>query len=286
MTKYISHYSALKYWNIPLANQYYQDKIAKFGDSQFLVLNRTDRYSHQGRVPFVCTKTIPLGGVLQTNKTGIVSLPLVFLQLSQKMDILNTIVLGNILCSHSNGPNSPIKTNQNELYNFVNSAKGFCGRRKSLRALQYIQNGACSIMEIFLAMLLKLPYSLGGIGLKGGNFNFEIILDRESSRAIKKNRLYVDYCFPKEKIAYEYLGEYHETTIDQDSIRNMTLRRIGYEVIPITKSQLYNEYRLKQFLDNAAVDHGKRIQFHNNENKYLEMQRKIRNLLPRKAINN
>jgi len=78
MTKYISLYSALKYWNIPLANQYYQDKIAKFGDSQFLVLNRTDRYSHQGRVPFVCTKTIPLGGVLQTNKTGIVSLPLVF----------------------------------------------------------------------------------------------------------------------------------------------------------------------------------------------------------------
>ncbi len=148
-----------------------------------------------------------------------------------------------------------------------------------MRALKYMKDDACSIMEIFVDMFLGLPNFMGGLGLKGGVFNYEVILSSESAVAIGQDRCFIDYCFPSARIAYEYQGTDHNTSIDQDSSRMMALRRMGYNIITVTKSQLYIPEKLQQLLRYAAKTHKTKIRLRSKS--YAESFQRIHTLLPR-----
>lgn len=212
------------------------------------------------------------------NGIALVSPALMYVQLANELDILELILLGNLICSLPNGPYSRALITKTKLINFAKSAVGLNGRKKALRALQYVTNDACSIMEIFLAMFLGLPQSLGGLGLKGGVFNYRLSLDDEGFAAIKKNSCFIDYCFPKEKIAYEYQGGVHSDTIDQDSSRIMALTRQKYTVVTVTKSQLYDPNKLSQLLLHAMYLHKVRKRIRSKS--YNKNFQRLRHLLP------
>lgn len=285
MKKYISHESVLKYINLPLAQQYFEQEISPFGENHYTVFNPKDRAMLNKKQVHVCVCKLPKGSIMKSfSNEKLVSPSLMYIQLANKFDILQMIILGNLLCSRPNGPYSSPVVTKAKLMSFAKSATGFHGRKKALRALKYVQNDACSIMEIFIAMFLSLPHALGGLGLSGGVFNYELQLDTESSIALKKNVCFIDYCYPKEKIAYEYQGEVHSGTIDQDSSRILALKRLKFSVITITKSQLYDPNKLAQLLRHAAHIHKKNVFI--RAKSYDYHYQRLRELLPRKKIDN
>ena len=223
MKSYISHESALKLWDFPLAQQYYQLGNNPGEIEHVTVTEKRFRFFSDRYKIHVCSTPLPKSSFACANGLDLVSPPLMFVQMANELDIIELILLGNLLCSLPNGPFSKAVTTRQKLINYAKSAEGLFGRKKALRALKYVSNDACSIMEIFLAMFLSLPRSLGGLGLKGGVFNYPLLMDGESFAAIKKNQCFIDYCFPKEKIGYEYQGEIHNSSVDQDSSRIMAL---------------------------------------------------------------
>ena len=279
MKKYISHLSALKIWNFPLAHSYFEQEISAITQTQYTVLNRADRFMLNGQTAHICTQDIPSNGLCIKHGVGIVSPHLMFIQLAKQFDIFQTIILGNLLCSRPDGAFASQQITKSELLDFVIQAKGHHGQRRAYQALRYVKDNAFSVMEIFVDLFLGLPMCMGGLGLKGGVFNCEIILDYESSQAIKKDRCFIDYCFPEPKIGYEYQSEYHNQTIDQDSSRSMALSRMNYRITTITKSQLYDKNKLKQLLFYAAKIH--KIKYQIRTPNYEKNLNRIRQLLPR-----
>ncbi|NLJ70491.1 MAG: DUF559 domain-containing protein [Clostridiaceae bacterium] len=276
---YLSHFSALKYWNFPLVSQYYKNIIDSNKMCEVLIRSRKDYFIDNGIKVYLNQMHFPENGLTIRNNTKIVSPYLLFLQISEKMDILETILLGNLLCSKSDGPFSQECVDYFKLKTFVKEAKGHKGRQKALRALKYIKNGACSIMEIFVHMFFRLPVMLGGRAIEGGCFNYQVVLTKELAKALNKEILFIDYCFPDKKIAYEYLGNYHNQSVDQDSKRNLALKRMGYDVITISKSQLYDKNNLQQLLLHVQKLHKKRNYIRTKE--YEKNFHKLWLLLPR-----
>ncbi|NLJ70496.1 MAG: DUF559 domain-containing protein [Clostridiaceae bacterium] len=283
MRKYLSHFSALRYWGFDMAQQYFKAEMDEKNFEQYLVLNPKYRFNTETAKSYLCIKKIPKSGLIINNGISVVSPELMFLQLATELNILQTIILANLLCAYPNGPLSKPLMRKERLSAFADKAAGLYGRPKALRALQYTQNGAGSIMEVFVHLFMGLPHNLGGLGLQGGLFNYRIELDKESSLALKQKNCYVDYCFPKIKMVYEYQGEYHNETIDQDSSRIMALNRMGYTVKTITKTQLYNLNKFNQLIRYIAKKHKKRIQIRTDN--YQSNFLRLRNLLPRNEDN-
>ncbi|HHU53624.1 MAG TPA: hypothetical protein GXZ43_06080 [Clostridiaceae bacterium] len=278
MEKYLSHYSALKHWNFPLAHQYFNEKL-DHSPQQYLVRDVKARSYKKEISTHVCTKNLPKNSFVKLdNEQKIVSPQLMFLQLASTLDIIETIILGYLLCAYPEGIFSKSLIGKSQLIKYVSSTN-LSHKKKALRALKYVQEGANSIMEIFVAMLLNLPNALGGLSIPGGVLNYKVELDDLSARAIKKKNLYIDYCFPNQKIGYEYQGVFHNQTIDEDSNRKMALKRMGYEIVTITKTQLYDENKLRLWLTDAAKTNRKKIRIRTD--KYMKYFNRIIELLPK-----
>lgn len=207
-----------------------------------------------------------------------VSPQLMYLQLVRKLDLHEAILLGDLLCACPESSWSEPNMTRARLLAFARAVEGVAGRAQALQALEYVKDGARSIMECFVDMLLALPYRHGGLGLKGGVFNYRIDLDREGQLALGRNVCFADYCFPERKIIYEYNGEQHAATIDEDSRRTLALQRQGYTVITITKTQLYSRNALHQLLQHVADVHQVRVRIRTS--RYEEGLRAIQTLLP------
>lgn len=281
MKAYLSHESALEFWNFPLAQQFFARHItlAGGGGPQYTVLHKHDIFVKDTVPTHLCSLKLTKDSFVVINKVHVVSPKLMFVQLVNKLDLHEAIILGNLLCACPEGPRSEPLITKSALENFVLAAKGHNGLPRARMALQYVEDRSCSIMEVFVGLFLSLPNHLGGLGLKGGCFNYIIQLDRQGAAALGQDSCYVDYCFPAKKIAFEYLGETHKNTLDFDSARNMTLTRLGFTVITITKSQLYNPLKLSQLLDQAADLCGAKIRIRTK--KYVTAQLRIRELLPK-----
>lgn len=279
MKRYISHESALAYWNFPLAHQYFENEISQAGDRCYTVFDRRDRFTREGVSAKLCSKSLPLNSLVNHQNKWVVSPYFMFLQLAHKYDLHKTILLANLLCARTKGPLSNPAIYKSSLTSFVQEAEGHFGRRKALQALKYSKEGACSIMEVFVDMLISLPVALGGLGITGGVFNFEVELTPRDAKSLGQKRCFVDYCFPEEMIAYEYQGAHHERTIDQDASRTNTLMSMGFSVIPISKSQLYVPEKRAQLLDFITHQHKKRIR--TRTPKHEKHLRRIHDLLPR-----
>lgn len=279
MNDCLTKFSALNVWPFKLAKQYYAEAIADADCKQRLVFDLKDRKPIEGIKPSICSTKLPSNSVVVHNGFRVATPSLIFLQLAQSFDIIETILLGDLLCAKQNGPYSRQTVSKSELYSYALEAEGIPGRKRALRALQYIKDDACSVMEVFVDLFLGLPSSLGGIGLKGGIFNHEVVLDKENAKAIGQDRCYIDYCFPLEKIAYEYQGAVHNTSVDQDSNRMTALSCMNYRVITISKSQLYNREKLQQLIKYVTKTHNFRIRQRNKSHEsHFE---RIHALLPR-----
>lgn len=97
--------------------------------------------------------------------------------------------------------------------------------------------------------------------------------------ALNQKHCYIDYCFPEQKIAYEYQGSHHNYLVDYDSSRFAALKDLGYKITTITKSQLYNPLRRQQLLNQILLMHNKKLRVRTN--KFATAHQRICDLLPR-----
>ncbi len=246
IVRFLAYENALQLRDIKYANSYFAKEIGKTKIPQFFILDEKDRFRDGNGIYHLYSKPLPEGALDYEN--GIVSIELMFMQLAQVYTLKQCIILGCLLCACSNGPQSPVIIEKQRLVDFAREAVGYPGRRKALQALKYVKERAVSIMEIFVHLLIGLPNHLGGLGIEGGVFNGAVELNADGKKALGMRYCFLDYSFPELKICIEYQGEHHNSCVDYDSVRFTALEEMGYKIIIITKSQLYNSDRRAQLV--------------------------------------
>lgn len=281
MKRYLSHYSAAEFWNIPYVETVLGSKITESKEVHFTVSRRNTMWETKGHKIHWCRVSLPASAVLSKNGIAVASPELVFLQFACKLSMHQLILLGLQLCSHPPGNPLATITTKQKLNAFITKTPGYQGRRKALRAIKYIENGSASIMESMVYMILTLPHSLGGYGFSGANFNYEIKLNDEAGKLLGQKRCFTDLYYKSAKLAIEYDSfSFHNSPSSQgkDSIRSAILHRHGIEVMHFTTIQLYNERACTDFAFNLASRLGKRMQIRTK--KFDEMNQLLRALLP------
>ncbi|HEX2945733.1 MAG TPA: hypothetical protein VHT96_07240 [Clostridia bacterium] len=144
-----------------------------------------------------------------------------------------------------------------------------------------MENGSASVMESIAFMILTLPHSLGGYGLKGAVFNYEIKLKNEARKRLGQNRCFTDLYYRQAKLAVEYESfAYHNSPLDQgkDIMRSAVLERKGIDMMRLSTIQMYDREACKDFAYNLSARLGKRMQI--RAKKFKEMHELLRGLLP------
>jgi len=293
MKKYLSHFNAAYYWDIPYIDKIFDskcmdelqiDKIADITVTDQKLKHRNKKYRMH-----VYTLPLPRGAVINCHGIFVASPELVFLELANYLDMHRLILLGMQLCSHPPGNPSKALTTQRKLTTFINKTGGHIGHRKAHCAIQYVKNGSASIMESLVYMLFSLPHSYGGFGLYGACFNYEIHIYKKvgysglglSGRSVKQKQYFVDLFYMKEKIAIEYDSfTHHSSPYSQgkDLLRSAELEHKGIYVMHFSTIQLYNEEACKLFAQNLASRLGKRIQIRSQ--RFQRSHENLRKLLP------
>ena len=141
-------------------------------------------------------------------------------------------------------------TSPDALASFVEKSPQFKGVKKARRALPLILDGSASPRESVLAMLLCLPYSLGGYGLPHPTMNAEMPLPKNVA-ATGRSSLRCDLYWPAARLDVEYdSAEFHSA---ERLLANDSMRRIALESMDVTSVNLTAEHlRRASLFDEAA----------------------------------
>lgn len=141
-------------------------------------------------------------------------------------------------------------TSPGALASFIEKSPQFKGVKKARRALPCILAGSASPRESELAMLLCLPYSLGGYGLPHPTMNAEMSLPKNVA-ATGRSSLRCDLYWPAARLDVEYdSAEFHSA---ERLLANDSMRRIALESMDVTSVNLTAEHlRRASLFDEAA----------------------------------
>jgi hypothetical protein len=281
MVKYVSYFSAAKMWDIPYIETVFGSKYENRDATDITVSEHNARFSNNGKKVHSCELVLPAGAVVTRNGMSVASPELLFLELASKLTIHRLILLGLQLCSHPPGIPSGAVTTKQKLNVFLTKTPGHLGHSRALRAVKYMENGSASIMESIAYMILTLPHSLGGFGLNGAVFNYEIKLKNGARIRLGQNRCFTDLYYRQAKLAVEYESfAYHKSPLDQgrDIMRSAALERQGIDVMRLSTIQLYDREACKDFAYNLAARFKKRMRIRTK--RFDEMHVLLRDLLP------
>ena len=295
----IGYQSALEYWRICRVMPYdrtigRRDLIlpsalpaAKLARSSGLALplhimlkNPQYRWQSMEVVQHVFSGEMPAGCFIGAkNGFGISSPEFCFLQMAGILSLPKLIELGYELCGRYSLPTAndlnipdngyysrPPLSSVKQLSAFIAHMPGFKGHKKAVRALRYILEDSASPMETKLAMVLTLPYKLGGFGLPKPELNAHIVPKKGNLRTTGKGFYACDLFWPDKKIAVEYdsnLFHTGSTHIANDSKKRNSLISMGITVITITTLQIYDVVELEKAARVIANCIGKRIAYKN-----------------------
>lgn len=117
------------------------------------------------------------------------------------------------------------------------------GRLEAERALKYLHEGSASPMETISAMLLFLPYRMGGQALTKGLLNAEVAANDYTLALTGKSFLKCDILWPEARLCLEYDSDQHHTgsrRIAEDASRRAALTYLGFEMVTMTKHHVLN----------------------------------------------
>jgi len=296
MKGYINSISAAKIWNIPCLETVIGSEITKPSSTNIAVSDGTDvtvlkhnaRFRINGKKVSSTELPLPHGAIKTIYGNKVASPELVFLELACQLSIHRLILLGLQLCSHKPGSPSDAITTKQKLERFLAKTAWHRGYRKAIRAVKYIENGSASIMESLAYMILCLPYALGGYGLNGAVFNYEIKLSNDAFVRLKQDRCFIDLYYKQARLGVEYDSFTHHSSPSEqgkDVMRSAVLKRQGIDTLHLSTIQLFDRNACKDFAYNLASRLGKRI--HIRTKKFDEMHTQMRALLPeRKPVSN
>jgi len=174
----------------------------------------------------------------------------------------------------------PRLTDTKALKAFVSRMEGVSGQKKASRALRYIADGSASPMETVLAMLLTLPYKLGGYGLPMPELNKRVENKKPVMRRRDKKYYVCDLLWPKENIAIEYDSESFHANFESmkaDSDRRLDLVALGINPLNVTSRLVKDIVAFDYFAKTLARELGKRLRY--KEPEFLKARRELRKIL-------
>lgn len=211
-----------------------------------------------------------------------------FLQMASRISLTKLIQLGFELCGTYAlvDPRKPAVAREAPLTSvaalraFLGCAPEVHGRKKALRAVQYIRDGSASPMETAVALLLCLPYRLGGYGLTWPLLNHRIDVPQTARRMASKSYCVCDLYWPEARVAVEYdsnLWHSESSQIVRDSKRRNTLIAMGLTVVTITGHQVWDGGELNSAAHLLAKLTGKRLRYRDPEftHKHLALREEL-----------
>lgn len=249
--------------------------------------------------------TVPSGAFVRVGASVYVSSPeFTFAQIARDCTLVELIKIGYELCGMyalSNGNDLTIfdggiaagfryrnpVTTVRKLSAFLKRAKGSDGLARARRAVKYIIDNSASPRETELAMILTLPFSLGGYGLPAPMLNCQVDLGVKSvtckgptllslvDRQAQKNEFRIcDLYWADAKLDIEYDSDFYHVgaeKIAQDANRRNDLESRGITVITVTNKQILSWKRMDEVACHAAKRIGKRIR---QEYRFLTPERR------------
>lgn len=191
----------------------------------------------------------------------IASPELVFLQLARTAEPLDLIQVGFELCGIYPHPGQVFTAfDERKPFMTKSSCERFLLRRKrackvtaARAAIKHVVNRSASLMETASAMILGLPYKLGGLGFPEFVMNEKIPVPARMRHELGRVECYGDIMWPDKRVILEYDSNlYHSGAqrIASDSSRRNALSRMGYRVVTLTGNQIYDA---QEFLRTAKT---------------------------------
>lgn len=125
------------------------------------------------------------------------------------------------------------------------------GAARLLKAADLVVPNSNSAAESALALLLMLPRTQGGMGIRGFELNKRIPLSKEASAILGRSDMRPDFLWEAIMLALEYNSiRYHLGRVahTRDSRRQDALVHDGYDVVVLTRDQTIVKEELKTIL--------------------------------------
>lgn len=128
-------------------------------------------------------------------------------------------------------------TSTERLKQFFNSLTRCDGLTLARKAVQCVRDGCRSPMETAFVMMLTLPKTEGGLGIKGIETDYEVQVTAAAKNLTRRKKLFMDAYLKKSRTDVEYNGFYHDAEEDRavDEERKNALASMGYGIITVSR---------------------------------------------------
>lgn len=128
-------------------------------------------------------------------------------------------------------------TSTERLKQFFNSITRCDGLTLARKAIQYVRDGCRSPMETAFVMMLTLPKSEGGLGIRGIETDYEVQVTAAAKNLTRRKKFFMDAYLKKSRTDVEYNGFYHDAEEDRaiDEERKNALASMGYGIITVSR---------------------------------------------------
>ncbi|MDO4538461.1 MAG: hypothetical protein Q4B54_09905 [Coriobacteriales bacterium] len=208
----------------------------------------------------VCSQALPDGSFKRLGENVLVPSPeLTFLLLARHLSLPELVAIGMELCGHYRLCGAPTNdllnsratvygceqlTTPTRLRNYVESLEGFYGSARALEACKHIEANSCSPMETVLYLLLCLPRTMGGYGLRRPSLNVKQTVSTKAGRVTFSKTLKPDLFWEDYRLDLEYdSDEYHSSAeaLSKGARRTLALRVMHVDVISMTYDIMKDE---------------------------------------------
>lgn len=128
-------------------------------------------------------------------------------------------------------------TSTERLKQFFNSITRCDGLALARKAIQCVRDGCRSPMETAFVMMLTLPKSEGGLGIKGIETDYEVQVTAAAKNLTRRKKFFMDAYLKKSRTDVEYNGFSHDAEEDRaiDEERKNALASMGYGIITVSR---------------------------------------------------
>ena len=128
-------------------------------------------------------------------------------------------------------------TSTERLKQFFNSITRCDGLTLARKAIQCVRDGCRSPMETAFVMMLTLPKSEGGLGIRGIETDYEVQVTAAAKNLTRRKKFFMDAYLKKSRTDVEYNGFHHDAEEDRaiDEERKNALASMGYGIITVSR---------------------------------------------------
>ncbi|WP_294418093.1 hypothetical protein [uncultured Senegalimassilia sp.] len=193
---------------------------------------------------------------------------LAFTQMAKRLSLTQLVTLGFELCGtyasfgqKETSYHAIPLTNVAKLSGFIEKSGSFQGKQAARHAMRHIIDGSASPRETQLAMMLALPYRLGGYGLPNPRLNYAV---RPPKHLGAKRRYILDLYWPELKLDVEYDSDAfhaHEEKMLLDGRRRAALEAMGITSVNVASGQVRNSGAFNELAKQLAVLANHRLRY-------------------------